>query len=83
VLRYAEGSEDCLYLNVYTKKLRSEKPLPVMVWIYSGGFQVGEASRNNHSPDHFMAKDVVLITFNYRMGALGEYYSKIWHSTTK
>ncbi|XP_034484524.1 esterase B1-like [Drosophila innubila] len=71
VLRYAEGSEDCLYLNVYTKKLKSEKPLPVMVWIFSGGFQVGEASRNTHSPDHFMIKDVVLITFNYRMGALG------------
>ncbi|KAL7728244.1 hypothetical protein ACLKA6_007350 [Drosophila palustris] len=71
VLHCAEGSEDCLYLNVYTKKLRSEKPLPVMIWIYSGGFQIGDASRDTHSPDYFMLKDVVLITFNYRMGVLG------------
>ncbi|KAH8359339.1 hypothetical protein KR093_006071, partial [Drosophila rubida] len=65
------GSEDCLHLAVYVKKLESEQPLPVMVWIYSGGFQAGEASRDLHSPDYFMQKDVVLVTFNHRLGALG------------
>ncbi|XP_062123468.1 esterase B1-like [Drosophila sulfurigaster albostrigata] len=71
MLNIAHGSEDCLHLNVYTKKLSSEKPLPVMVWIYSGGFQVGEASKDMHGPDYFMQKDIVLVTFNHRLGALG------------
>ncbi|TDG47965.1 hypothetical protein AWZ03_005583 [Drosophila navojoa] len=71
VLGLIEGSEDCLYLNVYAKSLRSEKPLPVMVWIYGGGFQKGEASRDIYSPDYFMKQNVVLVTISYRLGALG------------
>lgn len=71
ILHVVEGSEDCLYLNVYTKKLKSEKPLPVIVYIYGGGFQIGEATRDYYSPDYFMKKDIVLVTFNYRVGALG------------
>lgn len=72
VLGLIEGSEDCLYLNVYAKSLRSEKPLPVMVWIYGGGFQKGEASRDIYSPDYFMKQNVVLVTISYRLGALGK-----------
>nr|AAF26721.1 alpha-esterase 1a [Drosophila buzzatii] len=71
VMHVLEGSEDCLYLNVYTKTLKSESPLPVMVWIFPGGFQTGEANRDVHSPDYFMQKDIVLVTLNYRLGALG------------
>ncbi|XP_068155848.1 esterase B1 [Drosophila tropicalis] len=71
ILGIVEGSEDCLYLNVYAKTLKSEKPLPVIVWIYGGGFQKGEASRDVYSPDYFMKQPVILITFNYRLGALG------------
>ncbi|XP_033244802.1 uncharacterized protein LOC108153856 [Drosophila miranda] len=71
VLSIVEGSEDCLYLNVYAKKLDTEQPLPVLVWIYGGGFQIGEASRDFYSPDYFMKQDVILVTFNYRVGALG------------
>ncbi|XP_037715976.1 esterase B1 [Drosophila subpulchrella] len=67
----AEGSEDCLYLNVYAKKLESPKPLPVMVWICGGGFQIGGASRELYGPDYFMKHDVLLVTINYRVGALG------------
>lgn len=67
----AEGSEDCLYLNVYVKKLESPQPLPVMVWIYGGGFQIGGASREIYGPDYFMKHDVILVTLNYRVGALG------------
>ncbi|XP_032583800.1 uncharacterized protein LOC6572615 [Drosophila mojavensis] len=66
-----EGSEDCLYLNVYAKQLKSAKPLPVMVYIYGGAFSIGEATRNLYSPDYFMAKDVVLVTLNYRVDCLG------------
>ncbi|XP_036675082.3 esterase B1 [Drosophila suzukii] len=71
VLSIIEGSEDCLYLNVYSKRLKSDKPLPVIVWIYGGGFTIGEASRDFYSPDYFMQQDVVVVTFNYRVGALG------------
>ncbi|EDW81348.2 uncharacterized protein Dwil_GK11073 [Drosophila willistoni] len=66
-----EGVEDCLYLNVYSKQLKSEKPLPVMVYIYGGAFTIGEATRVLYSPDYFMAKDVVLVTLNYRVDCLG------------
>ncbi|XP_061395056.1 esterase B1-like [Musca vetustissima] len=66
-----EGSEDCLYLNVYTKKFKSENPLPVMVWIYGGGFQVGHCDYAIYAPDNFMQKDVVFVSFNYRLGLFG------------
>ncbi|XP_075147099.1 uncharacterized protein LOC142221306 [Haematobia irritans] len=69
--KWKEGMEDCLYLNVYAKRLHSSKPLPVMVWIYGGGFQIGEATRDLYSPDYFMQRDVILITFNYRLGIFG------------
>lgn len=44
-----------------------------MVWIYGGGFQIGEASRDIYAPDYFMQQDVILVTFAYRLGALGKY----------
>ncbi|KAL7728245.1 hypothetical protein ACLKA6_007351 [Drosophila palustris] len=65
------GDEDCLYLNVYAKKLKTEKPLPVMVYIYGGAFTVGEATRELYGPDYIMAKDVILVTLNYRVDCLG------------
>lgn len=42
-----------------------------MVWIYGGGFQIGEATRDMYSPDYFMSKDVVLVTIAYRLGPFG------------
>lgn len=42
-----------------------------MVWIYGGGFQVGEATRDMYSPDFLMTKDVVVVTVSYRLGPLG------------
>ncbi|XP_017119545.1 esterase B1 [Drosophila elegans] len=71
LLGIVEGSEDCLHLNVYVKTLKSEKPLPVIVWIYGGGFQKGEASRDIYSPDYFMKQPVVFVSINYRLAALG------------
>ncbi|KAM7363085.1 uncharacterized protein ACRADG_000137 [Cochliomyia hominivorax] len=71
IKRIVLGSEDCLYLNIYAKTLKSEKPLPVMVWVYGGGYQIGEASRELYGPDCFMQKDVILVTFAYRLGAFG------------
>lgn len=71
VFQMADGSEDCLFLNVYSKNLKPDKPLPVMVWIYGGGFQFGEASRDLYSPDYFMKEDVIMIAITYRLGPLG------------
>lgn len=71
VFQMTEGSEDCLYLNVYTKNLTPNKPLPVMVWIYGGGFQFGEASRDLYSPDYLLREDVVVISITYRLGPFG------------
>lgn len=42
-----------------------------MVFIYGGGFQIGEATRDMYGPDFFMSKDVVLVTVSYRLGAFG------------
>ncbi|XP_075145144.1 esterase B1-like [Haematobia irritans] len=66
-----EGSEDCLYLNVFTKRLHSIMLLPVMVYIFGGGFSAGSATRDLYSPDYFMEKDVVIVTLNYRVDSLG------------
>ncbi|KAK7870480.1 hypothetical protein R5R35_000752 [Gryllus longicercus] len=69
------GSEDCLFLNVFTRRLpttdaaASLEPRAVMVWIHGGGFT--EGSGNDWGPEHFMEHDVVLVTFNYRLGPLG------------
>ncbi|XP_030763816.1 esterase E4-like [Sitophilus oryzae] len=68
-------SEDCLFLNVYTTKLPkgSDKNVkrPVIVHIHAGGFySVGSASYWA-GPQYFMDQDIVLVTFNYRLGTLG------------
>ncbi|XP_023305877.1 glutactin [Lucilia cuprina] len=59
--------EDCLNLCVYTKNLTAK--MPVMFYIYGGGFYNG--SNIDHPPRHLLEKDVVLVVPNYRIGALG------------
>ncbi len=62
-------NEDCLHVDVWTQKTTPEKLLPVMVWIYGGGFSYG--STNDYS-GHVLAKEeVVLVMVNYRLGPLG------------
>lgn len=68
------GSEDCLYLNIYTPKLPSSgtKPLPVMIHIHGGGFIYGTGiMKAELGPDFLVENDVVVVTINYRLGALG------------
>jgi len=43
-----------------------------MVWLYGGGFQIGEATRDIYAPDYFMKEEVLLVTVNYRLGAFGK-----------
>jgi len=64
-----QASEDCLQLNVYEPVEHAHKKLPVMVWIYGGGFIGGAASYYNGA--HFADDGVVLVTVNYRLGRLG------------
>ncbi|CAA9998704.1 unnamed protein product [Nesidiocoris tenuis] len=67
-----EGNEDCLYLNIYTPKIDSTdgKGLDVLVAIHGGGFQNGFS--HMQEPDYLMDRDdLILVTFNYRLGILG------------
>ncbi|XP_050515675.1 juvenile hormone esterase-like [Diabrotica virgifera virgifera] len=68
-----EGSEDCLYLNVYTKKLPSECNAlkSVMVWIHGGAFVTGSNKSSFYGPEFLITEDIVLVTINYRVGFLG------------
>jgi para-nitrobenzyl esterase len=63
-------SEDCLYLNVWSHPSESEKR-PVMFWIHGGGLGFGAASQPIYDGQHLARKGVVVVTINYRMGALG------------
>jgi para-nitrobenzyl esterase len=62
-------SEDCLYLNVWAPA--SGKKLPVVVWIYGGGFTVGSASMANYSGEGLTEKGVVRVNLAYRVGPMG------------
>ncbi|MEM7476691.1 MAG: carboxylesterase family protein [Planctomycetota bacterium] len=64
-------NEDCLYLNVWTPKEKPAEKLPVMVWIHGGGLRSGSGSLKNYDGEEFAKRGVVLVTINYRLGALG------------
>lgn len=66
-------SEDCLYVNVWTPEaaLKGKTKLPVMVWIYGGGFVNGGSSPAVYAGDRFARDGVVLVSFNYRVGRFG------------
>lgn len=71
-------SEDCLTLNVWTTQPVGDPavavgapPRPVMVWIHGGGFEMGSGSSPMYDGTRFAESGVVLVTVNYRLGALG------------
>jgi para-nitrobenzyl esterase len=64
-------SEDCLYLNVWTPAKSASDRIPVLVWIYGGGFAFGSTSTPVHNGEHLARKGVVLVSINYRVGSLG------------
>nr|XP_029728685.1 esterase B1-like [Aedes albopictus] len=69
------GSEDGLYLNVYTPELpdstKSAPNLPVMIFIHGGGFQDGSGDSFLYDPVDLVAAGVIVVTINYRLGPLG------------
>ena len=64
-------NEDCLSLNIWTPAKTSVAHLPVMVLIQGGGFFGDAASRPDFDGTALAARGVVVVTFNYRLGALG------------
>ncbi|MBV9796190.1 MAG: carboxylesterase family protein [Actinobacteria bacterium] len=64
----ASTSENCLYLNVYTPA-GGARNRPVMVWIHGGALVTGES--NDYNPAALVRDGVVVVTINYRLGALG------------
>ncbi len=71
-----ERSEDCLYLNVWTRAKADEAMpdgagMPVMVWIHGGALQIGHGHLPMYDGGALADLGVVLVSVNYRLGALG------------
>lgn len=64
-------SEDCLYLNVWTPAHAPGEKLPVMAWIYGGGFVAGATSIPAYDGTHLAQKGVILVSIAYRLGVFG------------
>ena len=69
----AVGSENCLFLNVWTPSLEPEAALPVMVWIHGGYLTLLSGGEPGYAPSARLAAEtgVVYVSFNYRLSALG------------
>jgi para-nitrobenzyl esterase len=64
-------SEDCLYLNIWTRAKSAKDRLPVMVWIHGGGFTRGFAGTRSYDGEVLARKGAVIVTINYRLGVFG------------
>lgn len=66
------GSEDCLYLNVWTPQRPSANPLPVMVWLHGGGFTAGKAAYRESDGQRLASQSgSVIVAPGYRLGVFG------------
>ncbi|XP_058464799.1 juvenile hormone esterase-like [Malaya genurostris] len=70
-----EGTEDCLYLNIYTTHVsgtaRRPKKMPVLVWVHGGSFTEGSSETDIFGPEPILDKDIIVVTFNYRLASFG------------
>lgn len=64
-------SEDCLNLNIWTGAMSAAERRPVLVWVYGGGFREGTGAHPRYDGEHLAREGVVVVTFNYRLGAFG------------
>lgn len=71
VFRDSGPSEDCLYLNVWTPASSPTAALPIMVWIYGGGFSAGATSEPRQDGEALAKNGVVVVSMNYRLGVFG------------
>ena len=71
VFRDPGESEDCLTLNVWAPAGKPKGKLPVMVWIFGGGFAGGGTSEPRQDGEHLSRKGVLVVSMNYRLGIFG------------
>ena len=71
VFRDPGMSEDCLSLNVWRPAKNAKAGLPVMVWIYGGGFMAGASSEPRQDGGVLARHGVVVVSMNYRLGIFG------------
>lgn len=64
-------SEDCLFLNVWTPAKSGSERLPVLVYIFGGGFQQGDGSEPRYDGENMASKGIVAVSINYRLGIFG------------
>lgn len=77
------GDEDCLYLNVWTKKNNTTKK-PIFFWIHGGSNYKGKSSDPNYRGAYFADRhDAVFVSVNYRLGHFGAFLNKYTDSTEK
>jgi para-nitrobenzyl esterase len=73
-------SENCLVLNLYTPDASSRHQRPVMVWLHGGGFSIGSAGDPQYDGSALARRgDVVVVTLNHRLNALGYLYLGALH----
>lgn len=65
-------AEDCLYMNVW-KPAAAKAKLPVMVWIYGGGFVNGGSSPPTYAGTALARQGIMVVSFNYRLGRFGTF----------
>ena len=64
-------SEDCLYLNVWTPAKDPSEKLPVFVWYFGGGLQVGHTAEMEFDGERIARRGIVVVTINYRLNVFG------------
>ena len=64
-------SEDCLYLNVWTPAKSAGEKLPVLVYVFGGGFQNGDGSEPRYDGENMARKGMVAVSINYRTNIFG------------
>ena len=71
-----DSDEDCLYLNVWSPA--EADALPVLALVHGGGFQIGSGAAPVYQGARLAASGMVVVTFNYRLGALGFEQGPLW-----
>ena len=68
-------SEDCLFLNVWTRGTNDGKKRPIMVWLHGGGYVTGSGSSHGYDGTRLAERgDVVIVTINHRLNGFGYLY---------
>lgn len=71
-------NEDCLHINVFTHSINEPKVKnPVIVVIHGGGYMFASSSDMYLGPDYLIRKNIVFVTFDYRLGVLGKIFFTI------